>query len=154
MRKLKTSNQIWEEIKISSEPARYGTEAIEKTVSIIDKVIKARLNLRLSQNDVARKIGLKQSAIARIESFRVIPKVSTLIKIAESVNVSIEALDFDEKKYRSDLENELYCYRVLNEMETERYSTFSSPQNLVSIEEIELLMSTTIKIERRLNTCK
>ena len=48
-------------------------------------------------SNLAKKCGIQQPALARIETFKIIPKINTLIKIAECVNISIEALNEQQK---------------------------------------------------------
>lgn len=48
---------------------------------LIGKVIKAREEKGLSQRDLAELSGVKQPAIARMESMRATPKIDTLLKI-------------------------------------------------------------------------
>lgn len=54
--------------------------------SIIEMVIKKRLEVGLSQEALAKKIGTKQSAIARLESGKVNPTLSFLSNVAEALN--------------------------------------------------------------------
>ncbi len=53
---------------------------------IISELIDLRKKKGFSQKDLAEKIGTKQTAIARIESGRVNPTVSSLEKIASALN--------------------------------------------------------------------
>ncbi|SMM97793.1 DNA-binding protein [uncultured Candidatus Thioglobus sp.] len=51
-----------------------------------------RLFLKLTQQQVADRASMKQSAYARIENNKVLPKQSTLNKIAQSLGVSLDQL--------------------------------------------------------------
>ncbi|SFV86690.1 transcriptional regulator, XRE-family [hydrothermal vent metagenome] len=51
-----------------------------------------RLFLKLTQQQVADRIGMQQSAYARIENNKALPKQSTLINIAQGLGVSLEQL--------------------------------------------------------------
>ena len=58
-----------------------------------DCLIKAwREYLGFTQLEIAEKTGMKQSAIARIESSQTLPRKSTLKKIAEVMEIDIEQL--------------------------------------------------------------
>jgi predicted transcriptional regulator len=64
-------------------------DAYEKLppVGFIAQIIKARKKLNLTQEDVARKTGFKQPAIARIERSSVSPSARNLVKIAEALGM-------------------------------------------------------------------
>ncbi len=52
-------------------------------------LIKARLGKKLSQADLAAKLGMQQSTIARIESGRGNPGLNTLLAIAKALDVQL-----------------------------------------------------------------
>ena len=52
--------------------------------SLIEAMITARRNARLTQAELAQKIGTTQSAIARLEAGRVSPSITTLRRYAEA----------------------------------------------------------------------
>ncbi len=54
---------------------------VELEVELIGKLIEARQTKKISQRTLESLTGVKQPAIARIESLKVIPKVDTLLKI-------------------------------------------------------------------------
>lgn len=56
-------------------------ERINFEVSLIGKIIEAREAKGLSQRDLAELSGVKQPAIARIESMKSTPQIDTLIKV-------------------------------------------------------------------------
>lgn len=56
-------------------------EQINFQVELIGKIIAAREEKGLSQRDLAELSGIKQPAIARMESMKTIPKIDTLFKI-------------------------------------------------------------------------
>lgn len=97
MKKLTTIDQLWENLKATNENTKRTIETSEKVISIIRKITEARIRLNISQRDLAKKCGIQQPALARIETFKTIPKINTLIKIAECVNISIEALNEQQK---------------------------------------------------------
>lgn len=47
---------------------------------ILVKMIQRRLELGMTQKELAERSGLKQSAVARMENFAVLPRLDTLIK--------------------------------------------------------------------------
>ncbi|MFD2845193.1 helix-turn-helix domain-containing protein [Paracoccus cavernae] len=52
--------------------------------SLIEAMITARREARLTQAELAQKIGTTQSAIARLEAGRVSPSITTLRRYAEA----------------------------------------------------------------------
>lgn len=91
-------DQMLQNIKERSEDSRLTIEAAEKTIKIINKIVESREALGLTQRDLAKKCGIQQPALARIETCKVIPKLNTIIKIAEAVGVKIESFTPTEEK--------------------------------------------------------
>ena len=58
--------------------------------SVIEALIRARTKAKMSQTDLARKLGTTQSAVARLESGRVSPTVATLRRYAEATGSKLE----------------------------------------------------------------
>jgi len=54
---------------------------IEFEVDLIGKLIKARETMGFTQAQLAEAAGIKQSAIARMESLRATPQIETLFKV-------------------------------------------------------------------------
>lgn len=63
--------------------------ADEKCVHLIADIIEKRIKLGLSQRQLADLCGMEQSAIARIEMFKVVPRLDTLFRIAEALNLKV-----------------------------------------------------------------
>jgi len=58
-----------------------------------DSLIKAwREYLNLTQAELASKAGMKQSALARLETNTAKPRKSTLLKLAEAMGVAVDQL--------------------------------------------------------------
>ena len=68
-----------------SEKAR-----IEFEVELIGKLIAAREKKGLSQKELAELAGLKQPAIARLESMKATPQIDTLFKILVPLGMKLE----------------------------------------------------------------
>lgn len=64
-------------------------ERLKPKYDLITQLINARLKAGLSQTDLAKKVGTKQSAIARLESGQANPTVSYLEKVAKAVNSNL-----------------------------------------------------------------
>lgn len=70
------------------EKARMMDE-IENTAHIIGEMIERRHNLNLSQRDLAKLCGIPHSSVARIESLKVSPRISTLHKIFDKLGMRL-----------------------------------------------------------------
>lgn len=57
--------------------------------AVIESLIAARTSARLSQAELASRLGTTQSAIARLESGRVSPSLSTLRRYAEATGTRL-----------------------------------------------------------------
>jgi DNA-binding XRE family transcriptional regulator len=55
----------------------------------LTELIKTRMSKKLSQADLAKRTGLHQSAIARIETGRTNPTLHTLLVIAKALNANL-----------------------------------------------------------------
>jgi len=65
-------------------------EQILFEASLIGKMVAAREKSGLSQRELARLSGVKQPAIARMESMRATPQIDTLLKILNPLGYTIE----------------------------------------------------------------
>ncbi len=61
----------------------------EAEAEIISAIIKQRNALGLSQRDLATLCDMPQSSVARIESSKITPKLSTLIRICNQLGLSL-----------------------------------------------------------------
>jgi predicted transcriptional regulator len=57
---------------------------------LIEALVSARTRAKLSQAEVARRVGTTQSAIARLEGGGVSPSISTLRRYAEATGAKLE----------------------------------------------------------------
>lgn len=63
---------------------------LELEFSIVRQIMDKRLERGISQKDLAKKIGTKQSAISRLESGRYNPTLSFLKKISDALDSKLE----------------------------------------------------------------
>ncbi len=79
----------WKSLKkelLKDKNIRREYEKLEPRYLIISQLIEARRKKGLTQNDLAKRIGTKQSAIARIESGKANPTISFLEKLATALD--------------------------------------------------------------------
>ena len=60
-------------------------DALESEFALARELIGARAKAKLSQAQVARRMGTSQSAVARMESGRTLPSTTSLVKYAKAV---------------------------------------------------------------------
>ena len=65
-------------------------DALEVEYSIISQVIQKRLEKKMSQKQLAEKIGTKQSAIARLEGGNTKPSVAFLEKVSKALGSKLQ----------------------------------------------------------------
>lgn len=65
-------------------------EKADAEFAIIEALVKARTDAKLSQAELAKRIGTTQSAIARLEGGGVSPSLSTLRRYAEATGTRLE----------------------------------------------------------------
>ena len=86
---MKTWEDYKNHVKNINEDEKINMEIIEEISEILNEYIKKREELGLSQRDMANKVGLKQSSIARIESFRVKPQMDTMLKVLKPLGLTL-----------------------------------------------------------------
>ena len=74
-------NDYKEHVKACSEDDRRNMEEIEAAADIVSSLIKRRQ---------AERCGIPQSSVARIESCSVAPKLDTLIKLMQALQLKLQ----------------------------------------------------------------
>ncbi len=64
-------------------------DALEDEFRLIEMLIGARLEKKLTQAELAEKIGMKQAAIARLESGESNPSYKTLSRVARALDKKV-----------------------------------------------------------------
>jgi DNA-binding XRE family transcriptional regulator len=72
-------------------------ERINFEVSLIGKMIEAREERGLSQRELAEISGVKQPAIARLESMKATPQIDTLFKVLHPLGYTIEIVPLNRE---------------------------------------------------------
>jgi len=77
--------------RLMDDPAfRQEYEKADVEYALIESLIRARTNAKLSQAELARRLGTTQSAIARLEGGNVSPTLSTLKRYAEATGAKLQ----------------------------------------------------------------
>lgn len=75
-------------------------EQVNFEIALIGKMIEARAAKGLSQRNLAEMSGLKQPAIARLESLKATPQIDTLFKILVPLGYTLSIVPIEEAKER------------------------------------------------------
>jgi len=67
-----------------------GYDALEEEFALASLLIEARTRAKLTQAELADKMGTSQSTIARLESGKAAPSLSTLRRIAKATGTRLE----------------------------------------------------------------
>lgn len=85
--KHKTFNELWDDPEFLTESEK---EKIDFDVMLIGKLIAARESKGYTQKVLAEKVGIKQSALARLEGFKATPQINTLNKILKPLGYKLD----------------------------------------------------------------
>ena len=69
---------------------------IEFEVELIGKLIEAREAKGMTQEQLAEVAGVKQSAVARLESLKATPQIDTLFKMLTPIGYKLTIVPFDD----------------------------------------------------------
>jgi transcriptional regulator with XRE-family HTH domain len=67
-----------------------GYDALEEEFALASLLIEARTRANLTQAELASKMGTSQSTIARLESGKAAPSLSTLRRLAKATGTRLE----------------------------------------------------------------
>jgi len=64
-------------------------EKADAEFALVEALVHARMNAKLTQAQLAKKLGTTQSAIARLEGGRISPSVATLRRYAQATGAKL-----------------------------------------------------------------
>lgn len=86
--------KTWEEFeKEISSVDEIEKQAIKQTAKLVSAMIRRRRMLGLTQEQVAKRAGLTQSVVARLENSPHIPRIDTLQKVAFALGLRFELVE-------------------------------------------------------------
>ena len=80
-----TFEDLWE----ASNLTQAEKDEIQLKIDLVGKLIEAREQKGISQRKLAELSGLKQPAIARLESMQTTPQVNTLLKVLKPLGYTL-----------------------------------------------------------------
>lgn len=93
----KEKDLTWEELRKSLSITPEEEEEIKLEMDIIEATIEARKKSNLTQRELSEKTGIKQPAIARIESRARSPQASTLIRLLYPMGYTLRVVPLNKK---------------------------------------------------------
>ena len=80
-------NELWNDPSFISDAQK---DCIDFEVKLVGKIIEARKNRGLSQQELADLCGMKQPAIARLEKMASSPQLDTMLKILHPLGYRLD----------------------------------------------------------------
>ena len=77
--------EVWEKEALKDPAFKAEYDKLEPEFAVITAILEARVKKHMTQERLAKKIGTKQSAIARLESGNANPSIGFLQKLAEAL---------------------------------------------------------------------
>jgi ribosome-binding protein aMBF1 (putative translation factor) len=90
---MKKHHRRFEEVlrdALKNPEFRQEWETSEAQYRLIETLISERLKRDLSQRELAKKAGIKQPSLARIESGSVMPSLQVLAKLAKALGTKLQ----------------------------------------------------------------
>lgn len=86
---MKTWNEYKQHAKNANPTAAQDISEMEEQAAIVSVLIVQRNELGLSQRDLASMCGIPQSSVARIESLKTTPTLTTLLKLLRPLGLKL-----------------------------------------------------------------
>ena len=90
MRRKYLDFTIWKKEALKNHKIRAEYDKLKPEYALISAIIGARSKKKLTQKDLARKMGTKQSVISRLESGNANPSFGFLKRLAKALNSDLE----------------------------------------------------------------
>lgn len=88
MKQFLPFSQLKKELLADPDVKKYYDD-LAPEYQLVSSIIDARLKQKMSQKDLADKVGTKQSAISRLESGNYNPSLKLLQKVARALNARL-----------------------------------------------------------------
>ena len=89
MKNYRPYTELKKELLSDPEVKKYYDE-LEPEYRLVRSIIDKRLQKKMSQAELAQRVGTRQSAISRLESGNANPSIQFLKKVASALNASLE----------------------------------------------------------------
>ena len=89
MKKYRDFNELKKEL-LKDKKVKEAYEALEPEFALIASVIRKRIEKKMTQAQLAKKLGTKQSAVARLEGGTYNPSFKFLQKVAAAMDAELK----------------------------------------------------------------
>ena len=86
---MRTWNDYKEHVRTVDPEISKDMEEVEALSQIVKAMVEQRNALGLSQRELAALCGIPQSSVARIESFKTVPNLDTLLKSFQQLGLKL-----------------------------------------------------------------
>ena len=86
---MRTWDDYKEHVRTVDPEISKDMEEVEALSQIVKAMVEQRNALGLSQRELAALCGIPQSSVARIESFKTVPNLDTLLKIFQQLGLKL-----------------------------------------------------------------
>lgn len=86
---MRTWNDYKEHVRTVDPEISKDMEEVAALSQIVKAMVEQRNALGLSQRELAALCGIPQSSVARIESFKTVPNLDTLLKIFQQLGLKL-----------------------------------------------------------------
>lgn len=86
---MRTWDDYKKHVKASGPEGKKEMEEVESLAAIIGAMVKKRNDLGISQRELAAMCDVPQSSVARIESFKTTPNITTLLKLMHPLGLKL-----------------------------------------------------------------
>lgn len=97
-----SKSKTWEEVRKGLNFTPEEEKEIEFEKELILATIKAREKSNLTQSELAKKAGMKQPNIAKLENYSRSPQVSTLLKVLFAMGYTLKVVPIESDKQKKD----------------------------------------------------
>lgn len=85
-------NEYKERVKATDPESGSVIEEAEAEAAIISAMIKQRSILGISQRELAALCDMPQSSVARIESYKTVPRLDTILKLLSQLGLRLDVV--------------------------------------------------------------
>lgn len=87
---VRLAKEFLDELMTEHPEVRAEYERLGPRYAVIEEVIRARRRAKLSQRELAERMGVKQPVVGRLESGRHDPRLDTIVRAAEALGCDVE----------------------------------------------------------------
>ncbi|ADJ25504.1 transcriptional regulator, XRE family [Dehalogenimonas lykanthroporepellens BL-DC-9] len=91
-KKLNSDYKQFEEELLSRPEVKREYDALAPKYQLIQEIIRRRNELKISQRELARRIGTRQPAISRLEAGDYNARIETLLKVTEALDLDFSLM--------------------------------------------------------------